>query len=119
MNDAEGNLVTSDRALQKRAQEVFSQRLQGNKIEPHLAELQNDVNTLCELRVKISESNKSEKWTMEDLKTVLKQLDNDKSKDPDGHANELFKEGFAGEDLLDATLKIPHTGDTNSLDRCG
>ena len=106
MNDAEGNLVTSDRALQKRAQEVFSQRLQGNKIEPHLEELQNDVNTLCELRVKISESNKSEKWTMEDLKTVLKQLDNDKSRDPEGHANELFKEGVAGEDLLDAILKI-------------
>ena len=106
MNDSEGNLVTSDIALQKRAQEVFSQRLQGNKIEPHLADLQMDVNTLCELRVKISESNKSEKWTIEDLKTVLKQLDKDKSRDPEGHANEIFKEGVAGEDLLEATLKI-------------
>ena len=106
MNDSEGNLVTSDRALQKQAQEVFSQRLEGNTIEPHLEDLQDDVNNLCEIRVKLSESKKSENWTMEDLKTVLKQLDNDKARDPEGHANELYKEGVAGEDLLEATLKI-------------
>ena len=40
---------------------------------------------------------------MDDRKNVLKQLDNDKARDPEGHANEPYKEGVAGDDLLEAT----------------
>ena len=75
MKDANENLVTSDKALQKEALEVFSKRLEGNKIEPHLKDLEDDTNTLCEIRVKLSKSHKSAEWTMEDLKLVLKHLD--------------------------------------------
>ena len=43
---------------------------------------------------------------MEDLKEALKHLDKDKSRDPEGFANELFKEDVAGVDLLEAVLKL-------------
>ena len=41
---------------------------------------------------------------MDDLKVVLKQLESDKSRDPDGFANEIFK--VAGEDLNEAVLRL-------------
>ena len=106
MNDFNGNLLTSDKAIQKRALEVYNERLKGNPIDPHLKDLEDDTNTLCELRIKVSKANKTEQWTMEDLKEVLKHLGNDKSRDPEGFANELFKEEVAGSDLLEALLKI-------------
>ena len=43
---------------------------------------------------------------MDELKNVLKKLGNDKSRDAEGFANELFKEDAAGEDMLDAVLKL-------------
>ena len=106
MNDANGNLLTSENAIQKRALEVYSERLKGNPILPHLVDLEDDTNTLCELRLNISKSNPTDQWTMEDLKEALKHLDKDKSRDPEGFANELFKEDVAGVDLYEALLKL-------------
>ena len=106
MDDANGNLITSDKALQKRALHVYSDRLEGNKIEDNLKDLEDDTNLLCELRVKVSKENKTQPWTMEDMMEVLKHLKMDKSRDPDGWANELFKKDAAGTDLLEATLKL-------------
>jgi hypothetical protein len=106
MFDKSGNLLTSDKALQGRALEVFEERLKGNQMESHLKDLEQDVNTLCEIRVKITRSNKTEPWSMEELKDVLKHLEKDKSRDPEGYANELFKEAAAGTDLLLGVLKL-------------
>ena len=106
MFDRKGNLLTSDQALQNRALEVFEERLRGNQIESHLKDLEQDVNTLCEIRVNITKSNKTEPWSMEELKDVLKHLENDKCRDPEGYANELFKEATAGSDLLLGVLKL-------------
>ena len=106
MNDGHGNLITSEKSLREKALEVYTDRLKGNTIEPHLKVLEEDTNTLCEIRVRLAKSNKTPEWTMEDLKEVLKQLGKDKSRDPEGHSNELFKEEVAGTDLLTAVLKI-------------
>ena len=45
---------------------------------------------------------------MGELNTVLKQLKSNKSCDPLGFANELFKPQNEGEDLKVATLKEPN-----------
>ena len=106
MNDKYGNLITSDQALKSLVLDAYTERLKGNTIKAHLEDLEKDTNTLCEIRLKTSKMNKTEPWTMNDLKEVLKQLGNNKSRDPEGHANELFKESVAGTDLLEAVLKI-------------
>ena len=72
----------------------------------HLKELEEDVNTLCEIRVELSKSNKAVPWTIEDLKEALKHLKKDKARDPEGHSNDIFKEGVAGSDLMKAVLKV-------------
>ena len=43
---------------------------------------------------------------MEELDIVLKHLKNDKSRDPNNHANELFKPNVAGSDLKLAILQL-------------
>ena len=106
MLDANGNLLTSDKAIQDRALEVYSERLEANTMKENLKDLESDTNTLCEIRLKLTEKNKTEPWTMEDLQFALKQLENEKSRDPEGYNNELFKESVAGDDLLLAVLKL-------------
>ena len=72
MLDKSGNLLTSDQASLKIALEVFEKRLQGNEMKADLKVLEHDVNMLCEIRVNLTKSNKTEPWTMEDLIDVLK-----------------------------------------------
>ena len=48
----------------------------------------------------------SDPWTNKELETVLKSLKNNKSMDPNGMINEVFKEGCLGKDLKEALLKL-------------
>ena len=57
MLDSRGNLLTTDEAIQNRATEVFADRLEGNKMEEHLEDIEDDTNKLCQLRLKLSKLN--------------------------------------------------------------
>ena len=46
---------------------------------------------------------------MEDLKNVLKQTEDSKSRDADGFPNEIFKEAVSGSDLLQAIFETNDT----------
>jgi hypothetical protein len=50
--------------------------------------------------------NKSMPWTRKDLEAVLKSLQNNKSMDPNGMMNEVFKEGCIVSDLKDALVSL-------------
>ena len=106
MVDKEGNILTSDKAIKERALEAYTERLEANKMEDNLSNLEDVTNKLCEERMKLVQSNKSDPWDMDDLLTVLKKLGKDKARDADGFCNELFKEEVAGNDLLKAVLKL-------------
>ena len=106
MLDEHENLLTSNKAIQERAIKVFTERLEANPIEDHLKEFEDESNKLCEARLKACKSIKTAPWDEADLKEVLKQLDNNKSRDPEGFAHEIFKEDVAGTDLLQALLKL-------------
>ena len=56
--------------------------------------------------MKLAQKKKKAPWTMEDLDKVLKYLKDNKSRDPFGLANELFKKNAAGDDLKCAVLKL-------------
>ena len=49
---------------------------------------------------------KTDPWKLDELKVVLKQFRNGKSRDPDSYAYEIFKESIAGDDLLQAVLNL-------------
>ena len=63
MQDKNGDLLTSDEAIKERALEVFSERLENNKIKPHLKDLEEDTNALCEIRLKLAKSKQTNPWT--------------------------------------------------------
>ena len=59
------------------------------------------MGTKTELR-----ASKSKLWTIEDLEKVLNKLKSNKTRDPHGLINELFKPGVIGEDLKVALLYL-------------
>ena len=80
--------------------------LENRPIKEDLKQLQSDKEELFGHRLDIATENKSPDWTPEDLEQVLKNLKNNKSRDPLGNANELFKPALAGEDLKLAILLL-------------
>ena len=61
---------------------------------------------LCEKVLKVAERNKTPDWKMKDLEFVLKHLKKQKSRDPLGLANDIFRPEVAGDDLKEAILKM-------------
>ena len=59
---------------------------------------------LCKLRLDFSKLNKSPQWTKPQLVKVLSSLKNNKSRDPHGIVNEIFKPGVAGDKLISSLL---------------
>ena len=53
MLDQFQNLLTTQDAIEARAIEVYSERLQPNKMKEHLKSLEETTNKLCELRLKL------------------------------------------------------------------
>ena len=77
--------------------EVYSERLEPNKIKENLITHGKNVEQLCELRLKqtATSNQQPEPWTMEEFDAAVKDLDNDKSRDALGHVNKLYKKGVA------------------------
>ena len=106
MLDANGNLVTNPEVIENIALETFRKRLENRPMKPDLENIKNDKENLCKMRLDLAAQTKTDPWTMEDLNTVLKYLKNNKSRDPSGYANELFKQETAGDDLKRAILLL-------------
>ena len=61
---------------------------------------------LCNQRLTLARLTKSPDWSLESLIKVLKNLKSNKSRDPHGLINELFKPGVIGNDLLTSVLVL-------------
>ena len=90
MNDANGNLVTSEEEIEKLALETYKKRLENRNIKENLSDLKKDKDELCTRRLEMASKNKTPPWTMDQLEHVLKHLKRNKSRDPFGYANEIF-----------------------------
>ena len=106
MNDTDGNLLTDINDINKEAIKHYKKVLENRPMDENLKHTQKEREDLCMNRLNIAAKNKTSQWTMKDLKTVLKYLKYNKSRDPYGYANEIFKDGVAGENLQLAILKL-------------
>jgi hypothetical protein len=104
MLDPFGNLVTSTAGVAKLALNHYQNILENKPINEDLKHVQVDKEELCDIRLEIAKQNKSPDWDMTDLDNVLRYLKNNKSRDPLGLANEIFKPNVAGNDLKLAIL---------------
>ena len=102
----DGNIITSSKEIEELALEVFEERLKNRAINDELSEMKKNKEELCELRLRVAKQNKTPEWKMKDLEIVLRNLKNNKSRDPFGYINELFKGNTAGKDLKLAILTL-------------
>ena len=115
--DKNGALITSPNLLKKLYLDTYSDRLKNRDIKTELQDLYFLKSELWESRLEELRETKSRKWTVEDLEIVLKKLKKNKSRDPHGLINEIFKPGIIGNDLklgmvdlfneIKTTLHIP------------
>ena len=106
MVNKEGKLLTTRKQIEALAIEIFEDRLKNRPINEKLSQMKKNKDDLCNLRLKLAQNNKTPDWTMKELNLVLKHLKNNKSRDPFGYINELFKNEAAGKDLKTAVLKL-------------
>ena len=104
--NVEGRIITSQAELKQLYLDTFIHRLRHRPIKEDLKELQILKEELCELRLNFSKLNISTPWKKEDLVKILSSLKNNKSRDPHGLVNEIFKPGVGGADLVDSMLSL-------------
>ena len=104
MVDDVGNIVTSAKAIEALALETYSKRLENRKIKDGLENHKKDKENLCKLRLEMTGKNRTSEWSMNQLEVVLKYLKKNKSRDPFGYSNDLFRIDVAGDNLKDAIL---------------
>ena len=101
-----GQLLTNEEHIQEAALFTYKKRLENKPIRNNLEHIKIAKEKLCEKLLKVARNNKTPEWKMKDLDKVLKQLKHNKSRDPLGYCNELFRPEVAGDDLKLAILKL-------------
>ena len=111
--DSNNRLVTDKDGLKKLYQETFTHRLRTRPPKESVRETLEMQQNLLDKRLALTSNNKSEPWTEGDVRSVLKSLQNGKSRDPLGLINEIFK--VDGSDLVMSLTKIVNRIKNESL----
>ena len=98
--DVTNRLVTDPAGLIKLYKDTFTHRLRERPSKESYHELFELQESLLRKRLAITKTKKSAPWTEKNVIEVMKTLKNNKSKDPHGMINELFKFPNAGSDLI-------------------
>ena len=101
-----GNLLTSSENILEAAVNVYSRRLENRPMKDGLKHIKVSKEILCSKLLKVAGNTKTPSWKMKDLEKVLKDLKKQKSRDPMGFANDIFRSEVAGDDLKEAILKL-------------
>ena len=94
-----GRIVSAPGELKKLLAKEYKERLRSRPSRPDLYGLSRRRRRIFRLKLKLAEENTTSSWTMDDLETALQDLKPNKSRDPEGLVNELFKKESIGEDL--------------------
>ena len=106
IKDKIGNIITAPETIKNLYVDTYKDRLRNRSMKPELMDIFHLKSELWETRNENLKNIKSEPWEAKDIETVLKSMKNNKSRDPNGMMNELFKEGFIGQDLREALLQL-------------
>ena len=106
MYDEKGNLVTSNKAIEELTIKMYEDRLKALKIKDELKLHKLQRENLFDERIEEAQQRITPDWTMTDLEVVLNQLKKNKSRDPLGLSNELFKPQNSGKDLRKSILML-------------
>ena len=102
--DSNGNLITTPDNLLNLYSDTYAYRLRNRQMKAELMDVYSLKMKLWKSRMSELSKFKTADWSLSQLKIVLKSLKNNKTADPNGMINELFKEGCIGSDLEQALL---------------
>ena len=103
---ANGQIITSPNLLKDLYLETYSDRLSHRGMKSEYEDIFEIKTKLWEMTLELCRANKSEPWQMSDLEKVLKNLKTNKTRDPLGLINEIFKPGCMGEGLKQVFLYL-------------
>ena len=104
--DHMGKIVSAPSELTKLLAKEYKERLRTRPIRPDLGYLGQRKQRILQMKLKLASNRTSSPWTMSDLEAALKDLKNNKSRDPEGLVNELFKLNVIGDDLKKSLLNM-------------
>ena len=99
-----GKIISSQQDIKNLLSTEYMNRLRTRPIRDDLIDVEKRKKTIFELKMKISNLKQNKQWTENDLEIALKDLKNNKSRDFEGYANEIFKNGIIGSDLKKSIL---------------
>ena len=106
IKDKSGNLITGTDNIKSLILQMFVERLRKRPMHPELKRLQNMKMKLAKMRLKLARKRRTPNWTMQDMEKAIKNMKNNKCRDPDGLINELLKPGVAGVDYKTSILTM-------------
>ena len=101
-----GMIVTAPNLLRDLYLRTYKHRLRQRQMKKEFNDIFCLKTELWESRMIELKTSKSEPWSIENLNKVLKSLKNNKTMDPNGMINEIFKPEVAGEDLKTGLLAL-------------
>ena len=104
--DKSGNVITAPPLLRNLYLETYKDRLRHREIKPEFLDIYEMKTTLWKWRLDYMKNEKSNNWKIEDLTKVLKNLKKNKSRDPQGYINEIFKLNVSGSNLTEGLLLL-------------
>ena len=113
--DKTGKLVTNPDKLLRLYLETYSDRLSHRKMKEEYEDIFHLKNQLWYMRLEKCSNIKTEKWTQKKINVVSKSLKNNKTRDPLGMVNEIFKPGIIGEKLELSILALMNSIKSENL----
>ena len=104
--DETGKLVTAPSMLKKLYLNTYQNRLKNRDMKEELLDLHSYKMNLWKSTLESLQKKTTDDWTMADLDKVLKSLKNNRTRDPMGLINEIFKPGTIGRNMKLALLGL-------------
>ena len=104
--DETGMLVTAPHLLKSLYLRTYQKRLQHREMKDTLKDILFLKEELWSSRLEELKDTKTDPWKLSDLESAIKSLKNNKTADPNGVINEIFKPGCAGTNLLESLVLL-------------
>ena len=101
-----GKIITSQKDIKALIASEYKNRLRTRPIRNDLKMVENRKFDIFKMKMKMACKKKSTEWSQNDLDLALRDLKNNKSRDYEGYANEIFKNGIIGTDMKKSLLMM-------------
>ena len=99
-----GKIISSQKDIKNLLALEYKNRLRTRPMRNDLKLVAKRKEEIFDLKMKLSKMHQSKPWLENDLEIALRDLKNNKSRDFEGYANEIFKNGIIGSDLKKSLL---------------